>query len=80
MLKTMEELEKVFKVAIEKGFITSIFVEMPGFKEPEMITNPIENLEKKLEYYKNTYDENLEHKHAKGIKIIGYSFNVREND
>lgn len=44
---------------------------MPGFDQPELITNPPANIEKKLAYYKATYDENLEHKHAKGIRIIG---------
>lgn len=47
---------------------------MPGFELPEIIINPAENLEKKLEYYKNTYDEDLKHKYAEGVKIIGYTF------
>lgn len=47
---------------------------MPDFEEPEMIVNPAVNLENKLEYYKKNYDENLEHKHAEGIRIVGYTF------
>lgn len=73
-LNTMTELEKVINKAIEKNEALGLFIEMPGFNKPELITNPAENLKKKLEYYKNTYDENLEHKHAKGIKIIAYTF------
>lgn len=73
-LNTMSELEAVVKEAIEKESHLSLLIEMPGFELPEMITNPTVNLEKKLEYYKNTYDENLEHKHAKGIRIVGYTF------
>ena len=72
-LEKMSELESVMKTAITSKQSLGLLIEMPGFESPEMITNPVENLEKKLEYYKNTYDENLEHKHAKGIKIVGYS-------
>ncbi len=70
----MSELEFVVKTAIKTKQSLGVLIEMPGFESPEMIINPCENLEKKLEYYKNTYDDNLEHKHAKGIKIIGYTF------
>ena len=73
-LNTMIELELVMNVAIEDEIGVGLFIEMPGFEKPELITNPLENLTKKLEYYKTTYDDNLEHKHAKGIKIIGFTF------
>jgi len=73
-LNTMKELEQVINEAIKKNRSLGLFIEMPGFPKPEMITNPVENLKRKLEYYKKTYDENLEHRHAKGIKIIGYTF------
>jgi len=73
-LEKMSELEFVVKTAIKTKQSLGLIVEMPGFESPELIINPVENLEKKLEYYKNTYGEDLEHKHAKGIKIIGYTF------
>lgn len=73
-LKTINDLEKIIGIAIRENEPLGLFIEMPGFEQPELITNPAINLSKKLEYYKNTYDENLEHKHAKGIKIIGYTF------
>ena len=72
-LEKMSDLESVMKTAITSKQSLSLLIEMPGVESPEMITNPVENLKKKLEYYKNTYNENLEHKHAKGIKIVGYS-------
>lgn len=75
-LKTINELEYVVQKAIDNKASLGLFIEMPEFPEPELITNPVANLMKKLEYYKNTYDENLEHKHAKGIKIIGYTINL----
>lgn len=71
-LNSMSELEKIIKTAINAKVSLSLFIAMPGFPEPEIITNPAINLEKKLEYYKSTYDENLEHKYAKGVKIIGW--------
>lgn len=47
-----------------------LLVEMPGFPSPEMIVNPPENIDGKLAYYAETYDENCEHKHVKGIAIV----------
>lgn len=72
-INTMEELEQVFDFALINGDGLGLYIEMPGFPLQELITNPWENLPKKLEYYKATYDDNLEHKHAKGIKIVGYT-------
>lgn len=73
-LEKMSDLEFIIKQAIRNKTSVGVFIEMPGFEMPEIIVNPTENLEKKLEYYKNTYNDNLEHKKAKGIKIIGYTF------
>lgn len=73
-LKNMKDLEDIVNKAIELNSPLGLVIEMPGFSKPELITNPVENLEKKFKYWKNTYDENLEHVHAKGIKIIAYTF------
>ncbi|HRR51174.1 MAG TPA: hypothetical protein P5252_05060 [Candidatus Cloacimonas sp.] len=73
-LEKISDLEFIIKQAIKTKVNVGVFIEMPGFESPEIIINPVENLEKKLEYYKNIYDENLNHKHAEGIKIIGYAF------
>lgn len=73
-LKTMNDLENIIDLSIKENEPLGLFIEMPGFEQPELIINPVVNLRKKLEYYKNTYDENLEHKYSKGIKIIGYTF------
>ena len=70
----MNDLEDIVSKAIELDNPLGLVIEMSGFPKPELIVNPVENLEKKLEYWKNTYDDNLEHKHAKGIKIIAYTF------
>lgn len=57
-----------------------LLIEMPGFPAPEMITNPPENIDGKLAYYAETYDENCEHKHAVGIRIIGVAAELHEGE
>ncbi|HHX60718.1 MAG TPA: hypothetical protein GX707_08395 [Epulopiscium sp.] len=74
-LEDMNHLERIIEKALECDLPLGLSIEMPGFVEPELIINPAVNLKKKLEYYKDVYDENLEHRHAKGIKIVGFEFN-----
>lgn len=71
-LKTMDELECLINLAIEMNLSLSLFIKLPNLERPEIITNPPENLEYKLKYYKETYDDNLQHKHAEGVKILGW--------
>ncbi|MDF2537419.1 MAG: hypothetical protein K0S76_440 [Herbinix sp.] len=71
-IRKIKKLEFAVNTAIKNNQSLMLFIEMPGFECPEIIINPPENLVKKLEYYKNTYDDELEHKHSKGIKIIAY--------
>ncbi len=73
-LNSFEELEKVFDYAIDNNMHVGVLIEMPGFPAPELITNPHENLALKLDYYKKTYDEKLNHKHAPGIRIVGHTY------
>lgn len=70
---TMENLENCFIQAASASF-AGVKIEMAGFPHPEVIINRSENAESKLEYYKETYDEKLNHKFAPGIKIIGFTF------
>lgn len=71
----MENLERSFQLAKrEKAKFVAVRIEMEGFPEAEVIINPSFNADLKLEYYKKTYDENLNHRYAKGIKIIGCTF------
>lgn len=64
-----------FEVAKAKraGYI-GVLIEMEGFEKPEVIINSYANFDKKLEYYTSSYDENLNHKFAKGIKIVGFTY------
>jgi hypothetical protein len=72
---SMKELERIFLRAkeIDMKYI-AIIVEMPESPQPEIIINDIDNMESKLAYYKNTYDEELNHKFAKGIRILWFTF------
>ena len=71
-LKTMEELENIINTAISFDTDLSLFIKLPDLAEPEVITNPSVNLEQKLKYYKETYNDDLEHKYADGVRILGW--------
>lgn len=57
-----------------------LLIEMPLLPAPEMITNPPENIDGKMAYYAETYDENCEHKHAAGIRIVGAVAELHEGE
>jgi len=72
---TMKNLELCFESAKEQGYLyVGIKIKMEGFEEAEVIINPIANFDKKLEYYKNAYNNDLTLKSFNGIKIIGFSY------
>lgn len=71
----MENLEVCFMGAkFNKMDYVGVLIEMDGFPQPEVIINKAENIDSKLAYYKKTYDENLNHKFAPGIRIVGFSY------
>jgi hypothetical protein len=77
----MKNLEFCFNKAIEvDANFVGILVKMDGFPEKELIINSKENIKAKLEYYKNTYDEDLNHKYSKGIRIVGFTYGERIKD
>ena len=72
---TMEYLENCFKRALElKQKFVAVVIRMEGFPEDEIIINKSDNIKSKFEYYMKTYDGNLNHKFAKGISIVGFTF------
>ncbi|MEG0380556.1 MAG: DUF2829 domain-containing protein [Kurthia sp.] len=73
MSLTLETLEKHAQDQLAKGLSLSLLIDMPGFDEPELITNPPVNIAKKMDYIRATYDGNCNHKHAPGIRIIAYA-------
>lgn len=70
----INNLENCFNKAIEgNSRYVGVLVSIKDNKTPELIVNSKESLKDKLEYYKNTYDENLKHKHTPGIFIVGFT-------
>ncbi|MEG2289563.1 MAG: hypothetical protein RSC24_06310 [Clostridium sp.] len=74
MLK-INNLEKCFKEAKKDGVeFVGVLISMDGFEKPEIIINGCENFDKKLEYYKGAYNEDLTLKAAPDkVKIIGFT-------
>lgn len=71
----MQDLINIFDTAKLYGAIyIGLAIRMEGFEMDEVIINRWENFDSKLEYIKNTYDENLNHKFAKGVRIVGFTF------
>lgn len=70
MSLSMDALQSHADHCLKNGLPLAVLIDMPGFDSPELITNPPENIEKKMDYYRATYDDNCNHKHAPGIRII----------
>lgn len=82
---TLDHLERCFNAAKEKkAKYVGILVSMKGFPAEELIVNEFVNYDKKLEYYKNAYNDNLTLKATDAIKIVaftyGNSLSLIEND
>ena len=74
METNMKLLESAVLFAQDVGYqFFAIKVEMGDFPDSEVIINPIINMVEKLEYWKNTYNEDLIHKHSNSIKIVDFA-------
>ncbi len=74
MVLTLEGLEKCFNEANNEGSeYVAVVIRMEGFPEDEVIINDHYNIASKLDYYKKTYNEDLVHKYAPGISIVGFT-------
>jgi len=72
---TLENLKRTFYRAIElKQKFIAIRMNIGDLPLDEMIINPIENVDAKLNYYQKTFDENLYHKNVEGIRIAGFTY------
>lgn len=65
-------LEYEINKAIKEKNMFAVCVLLPGCTKPEIIINPWDNLEYKLEYYKKAYNDNLELINNTEIKIIDF--------
>lgn len=72
------EFTRILEAAIkEECEYVTVFVQMPDLPLPEMITNPIENIPMKLEYYESAYDEQMRLKAKPEIMIVGVTTKQR---
>ena len=70
-ISTMTELENIFQEAKKNDAeYVMVKISMQGFEKPEVIVNPKENIDSKLEYYKKAYKEDLHLKTFDGIQIV----------
>lgn len=67
---TKQDLIDKFLYAKENNKSVGIEVTIPGQKDTEYIINKNESINNKLEYYKDTYNDKLEHIRNKEIKIV----------
>lgn len=81
MKLTMNSLIQNFEDANANGAsFVGVRIKMDGFADEEVIINGKNNFKTKLKYYKKTYDENLNHKFAKGISISGFTYGYSYSD
>lgn len=68
-ISTMEELETAINNAKGLGLEIGLYITVPGCDKEEIIINPPENLDYKLEYYKRSYNDDLTLKAFNQIRI-----------
>lgn len=72
---TIEYLSDTFERAKELDYrFVGVLIEMEGLAKPEVIINQAENFDRELKYIEKTYDQYLNHKFSKGIKISAFTF------
>ena len=72
---TLANLKRTFYRAIEmKQNFVGVRIRIGDLPLDEVIINPIENVDAKLKYYQETYDEFLFHIKAGGIKIVDFCY------
>lgn len=68
-------LKNCFTSAIEKGYkYVGLLIKMPNTSTPEIIIVQRENFDSKLEYIKDTYNNDLKHRSNDEIAIIGFTY------
>ena len=76
-----QELIDCFNEGLENDCqMIGVLVDIKNYDYSELIVNNRQNIKKKLEYYKETYDKNLSHRHADNICITDFAYarNPRE--
>lgn len=68
-ISTMEDLQTVFNTAKRTNLELGLYITVPGSNKEEIVINPPENLDYKLEYYKKSYNNDLTLKAFNQIRI-----------
>lgn len=67
---TKEELKQVFEISKRDKLDVAVELTLPTRKEPEIIIVKNSNLDYKLQYYIDNYDDELKLKRCPEIKIL----------
>ena len=67
---TKKELAIIFMEAKANKKDVCVEDTIPGQEDTEYIVNKNRSIENKLDYYFQTYDDNLVHKHNEAIRIV----------
>jgi 3-oxoacyl-ACP reductase-like protein len=57
-----------------------VAIQLPNAKGTEVIINSSENFDDKMNYYKNTYTDELNHKSVPDLKITGFTLGFSYED
>lgn len=76
MKMRIEDLIRCFECAIKNGSkYVGVKIKTEGYQKEEIIINPRENFDMKLNYYKQAYNEDLTLKSAPHkIRIVSFTF------
>ncbi|MBU3186528.1 hypothetical protein [Clostridium estertheticum] len=81
MSLTKRNLEGTFENAVNtNALFVGVKISTRGSIADEVIINPRDNFNDKLNYYRKSYDEDLVLKTYSGIKIIGLTFGNSYDD
>lgn len=78
-----------FEYAIEKNkqrergnlfYFVAVAIELPNTDAPEVIINPPENLENKLRYYIEAYDDHMKLKANPEVRIVDCEWLCKDSD
>lgn len=73
---TLKDLIEYCQRSYELNKPITIFFKLPDTPLPETITNPVQNIPAKIEYYKGVYGDDLRHKYS-DVRIIGFLDNTK---
>lgn len=73
-----EKLIQVCKEALKKEVGIYVMIQAPDCEKEEIIINPSCNVEFKMNYYKNAYDDELKLKSFDKIRIVGFGMVTNE--